>query len=132
MTTTYDPRILARHFINQWHTLIERADAGTFNREDALNLVTCVIELGKLGYTLTADESDWQPPQQSVTTPAIEPLYYACYNPHSHQWAVAGVARDPHGRNFSISVGTFPVRLITEAEADQVRQTGKLPTGEEV
>lgn len=50
----------ARSLVNLWHDLMERIEVREFDRNDALNLVTCTIELGKLGYTLTADETDWQ------------------------------------------------------------------------
>ncbi len=34
-------------------------------QEEAADLLDAILTLGKLGYTLTADETDWQPPKEA-------------------------------------------------------------------
>jgi hypothetical protein len=62
-----DPRRLANVHRVVWHNLMADAAAYHLDREQALDLTTAVIELTKLGYTLTADETDWQPQQPPST-----------------------------------------------------------------
>lgn len=52
---------LANLYRVQWHRLMDIADELRLDRQAAIDLAIVVGELTKLGYTLTADETDWQP-----------------------------------------------------------------------
>lgn len=54
--------VIAQAWLMLWQGIMERATNNRLNREDAINLVNVTIELTRLGYTLTDDETDWQPP----------------------------------------------------------------------
>lgn len=44
-----------------YRNLMRRIDTGLFSRDDAFTLIHVSLELGRMGYKLTRDESDWQP-----------------------------------------------------------------------
>lgn len=74
MTTPLDTRRLANAYRTMWYKLMEAADDLRLDRDAAFNLTTAVIELARLGYVLTPDETDWQPTatQQPATVAGEE------------------------------------------------------------
>jgi len=52
----------------EYRRLMRMAARETFDKDEAIELVHVCLELGKLGYTLTPDESDWLPPTVNEET----------------------------------------------------------------
>ncbi|MCA9331212.1 hypothetical protein KC957_04115 [Candidatus Saccharibacteria bacterium] len=46
----------------KYKDLIKKQQEGSFDKEDALDLLVVISELGSMGYILNEDETDWLPP----------------------------------------------------------------------
>lgn len=53
--------------IEQYKQLMQKQRSGSFTKNDALDLVVICTELGKRGYKLMEDESNWIKPVKPIT-----------------------------------------------------------------
>jgi hypothetical protein len=88
-----------------YRALREKERRGTFNRDDAVTLIMVCSELGKRGYRLNEDESDW------IDDEPLTVLYLRFYGKQFRikVWPeTLGIERQPDGDNVFLNREEVP------------------------